>query len=297
MPEPGQAVRGQSRPISASPIMLPCHRILGSTRLPRYGRTSPLCTGPDRPRETSFRGLCQQVTLYVLWEMCLLEVSRVCRGVDEGETNSKPPFRPTYHDNLGALPPLNEYESFLNEERPFCDGARKFHERVVASTPNAAASRHSKCFGHSGTLSLASEYMSSMGFETTTRVAILSRRLAVAIRRRAATKSTPPVCDGSVCKGKSEEFDELLLSKTISRASQKIITGDDKTKGRNQERRSSSTLTDISIRTGSLKTKTPRLDAKESVIARTMDSVTSASNRKSTLALIQGRSLRCELMT
>ncbi|KAH6947746.1 hypothetical protein HPB50_021118 [Hyalomma asiaticum] len=164
-------------------------------------------------------------------------------ALDEGETNSKPPFRPTCHDIRGTVPSLNDYESFLKEDRSFCDGARKFDEGVVASTRNAAASRHSKCIGHSGTLPLGSGYASSMGFEPATRMAILGRSLVVARRRRVATKSTPP----------------------------KVIPSHVKTKGRNQKRRSTTTLTCISFRTGSPKANTPRLEAQESVTARPTD--------------------------
>ncbi|KAH6944926.1 hypothetical protein HPB50_006242 [Hyalomma asiaticum] len=173
MPEPGQAIQGQPWAKSTSLVMPACHRILGSTRLPSCGQPAPLCTGPDWPCETGFRDFCQQVTLYVLWEMCLLEGCKGRLGLDEGETNSKPQFRPTCHDSRGTLPPLNDYETFLKEDRPFCDGARKFGDGVVASTRNAGASRHSKCICHSGTLSLGFGYASSMGFEPATRVAIL----------------------------------------------------------------------------------------------------------------------------
>ncbi|KAH6944438.1 hypothetical protein HPB50_003110 [Hyalomma asiaticum] len=251
---PAKDSHGRSQPV---PLCRPVIASLGRPSCQATVSQPPLRTGPDWPCETGFRDLCQQVTLYVLWEMCLLEGSKGCLGLDEGETNSKPPFRPTCHDNRETLPPLNDYESFLKEDRSFCDGARKFGEGVVASTRNAAASRHSKCTGHSGTLSLASGYVSSMGFALATWVAILGTRLVVARRRRVATNSTPPVCDDSVCKGKSKEFDELLHSKTMRREPQKVIPSNVKTKRPNQKRRSSSTLSDSSIITGSPKVKTP----------------------------------------
>ncbi|KAH6920282.1 hypothetical protein HPB50_028730 [Hyalomma asiaticum] len=238
MPEQGLAIQGQPWAKSTSLVMLASHRILGSTRLPSYGQPAAVCTGPDWPCETGFRDLCQQVTLYVLWEMSLLEGSQGRLGLDEGETNSKPPFRPTCHDSRGTLPPLVDYESFLKEDRPFCDGARKFDEGVVASTRNAGASRHMKCIDHSGTLWLGCGYVSSMGFEPATWVAILGTRLVVATRRGVATKSTPPVCDDWLGKGKSKQFDELLHSKTMRREPQKIASSDVKTKRRNQKRRS-----------------------------------------------------------
>ncbi|KAH6920542.1 hypothetical protein HPB50_028470 [Hyalomma asiaticum] len=251
MPEPGQAIQGQSWAKTPCPVTPACNRILGSTRRPSYGQPASLCTGPDWPCETGFRDLCQQVTLYVLWEMCLLEGNKGRLGLDKGETNSKPPFRPTCHGNRGTLPPLVDYESFLKEERPFCDGARKLVEGVVASIRHAAASRHSKCIGHSGTLKLGSGYASSMGFEPATWVAILGTRLVVARRRRVATKNAPPVCDASVGKITSEEFDELLHSKTMRREPEEVIPGHVETKRPNHKRRSSSRLTDSSIITGS----------------------------------------------
>ncbi|KAL3244747.1 hypothetical protein MRX96_018558 [Rhipicephalus microplus] len=56
-------------------------------------------------------------------------------------TKSRPPFLPTCCSNLGALPPLEDFQSFVAEHRRY-EGARKTDEAIVTSTTDVAATCH-----------------------------------------------------------------------------------------------------------------------------------------------------------
>ncbi|KAL1425265.1 hypothetical protein MTO96_019413 [Rhipicephalus appendiculatus] len=79
-------------------------------------------------------------------------------------TKSRPPFRPTCRNNPEDLPPLGDYQRFLEEHRRYYDSARKTHEAVVASTTDAASKRHCGCLERSDRASgLGRQWVSSTG--------------------------------------------------------------------------------------------------------------------------------------
>ncbi|XP_075727154.1 uncharacterized protein LOC119164132 isoform X5 [Rhipicephalus microplus] len=172
----------------------------------------------------------------------------------------RPPFRPPGGPNLGTLPPLSDFQSFLEEHKRFYESARKTHRAVVASTADAAAGRHLGCLEPQD------------GFDTwkTPRQGPKGdREVAVARRRRQVTAtSTPCLRDGVAVKSEGSVAFARSLSgkKTTKKTFQEVVSGSTtKTGGK---RRSEA---EVGVKDETPNPKTPRLEFEQLQAAEPVD--------------------------
>ncbi|KAL3244750.1 hypothetical protein MRX96_018561 [Rhipicephalus microplus] len=146
-------------------------------------------------------------------------------------TKSRPPFLPTCCSNLGALPPLEDFQSFVAEHRRY-EGARKTDEAVVTSTADAAATRHRQDGLNTWRTSWRGpHWVSSTGTEHTSLENVADTQVAVARRRRhVATLSTWRLSDVAAVNSEGlDAFTAYFSEKTATKKTpelQKVTSSD-----------------------------------------------------------------------
>lgn len=188
----------------------------------------------------------------------------------------RPPFRPPGGPNFGALPPLSDFESFLEEHKRFYESARKTHRAVVASTADAAAGRHLGClepqdgFDTWKTPRQGLKGVSSTVIKSATGREVVDREVAVARRRRQVTAtSTPCLRDGVAVKSEGSVAFARSLSgkKTTKKTFQEVVSGST-TKTGGKKRRSEA---EVGVKDETPNPKTPRLEFEELQAAEPVD--------------------------
>ncbi|KAH8030386.1 hypothetical protein HPB51_006818 [Rhipicephalus microplus] len=188
----------------------------------------------------------------------------------------RPPFRPPGGPNFGTLPPLSDFESFLEEHKRFYESARKTHRAVVASTADAAAGRHLGCLEPQDGLDSwktprqGLKGVSGTAIKSATGKEVADREVAVARRRRQVTAtSTPCLRDGVAVKSEGSVAFARSLSgkKTTKKTFQEVVFGST-TKMGGKKRRSEA---EVGVKDETPNPKTPRLEFEELQAAEPVD--------------------------
>lgn len=176
-------------------------------------------------------------------------------------TKSRPPFLPTCCSNLGALLPLEDFQSFVAEHRRY-EGARKSDEAIVTSTADAAATCHRQDGLNTWRTSWRGpQWVSSTGTEHATLENVADTQVAVARRRRhVATLNTWRLSDVAAVNSEGlDAFTTYISEKTATKKTPELqkVTSSDTMRTRNHE---VAPAGDVGLKEETPKPKTPRLE-------------------------------------